>query len=45
VTGRPYGGVLGRSPLEVAAVALAFVVFVGAGVLWGVGVVVGSILG
>lgn len=45
MTGRPYGGALGRSPLEVAGVALALVVFLGAGVLWGVGVVVGSILG
>ena len=45
MTGRPYGGALARSPLEVAGVALAVVVFLGAGVLWGVGVVVGSILG
>jgi hypothetical protein len=45
VTGRPYGGALGRSPLEVAGVALALVLFVGAGVLWAAGVVVGSILG
>jgi hypothetical protein len=45
VTGRPYGGALGRSPLEVAGLALALVVFVGAGVLWAAGVVVGSILG
>ena len=45
MTGRPYGGALARSPLEVAGVALALVVFLGAGVLWGVGVVVGSILG
>ena len=45
MTGRPYGGGLARSPLEVAGVALALAVFLGAGVLWGVGVVVGSILG
>lgn len=45
MTARPYGGALGQSPLEVAGVALALVLFVGAGVLWAVGVVVGSILG
>ena len=45
MTGRPYGGAVGRSPLEVAGVASALVVFVGAGVLWAVGIVVGSILG
>ena len=45
MTGRPNGGALGRSPLEVAGIALALAAFVGAGVLWAAGVVVGSILG
>jgi len=45
VTGRPYGGGLGRSPLETAGVALALVCLAGVAVLWGSGILVGSILG
>lgn len=34
-----------RSPLEIAAVTMALALFVGVVLLWGVGIVVGSILG
>ncbi len=45
MTGRPHGGALVRSPLETAGMAVALLCFVGLGLLWGTGVLVGSILG
>ena len=45
MTGRSVGGAFGSSPLEVAAVAVTLGFTVGVGLLWGVGVVIGSILG
>jgi len=45
VTTRPCGAGLGRSPLELAGIAVALAVVIGVGVLWGSGVVVGSLLG
>ena len=43
MTGSGFGA--GRSPLEVVGMAATLVVLVGGGVLWGTGVVLGSILG
>lgn len=45
MTTRPYGAGVGRSPLELAGIAVALAVFIGVGVLWGSGVLVGSLLG
>lgn len=41
----PRGNRAARSPLEIVGIALAFVVMVGVGLLWGTGVVIGSISG
>ena len=43
--GRPTAGLLARSPLEIVAIPLVVGVVVGVGLLWGTGVVIGSILG
>jgi hypothetical protein len=43
VTARGYG--VARSPLEVLGIALALAVVVGVGLLWGTGVIIGSIFG
>jgi hypothetical protein len=45
MTGRPMTGSFGPSPLEIVATALVLIGIIGVGVLWGAGVVVGSILG
>lgn len=45
MTGRPLAAHIGRSPLEVVAVAMALAIFVGVGTLWAVGVLIGSIFG
>jgi hypothetical protein len=45
LTGRTVRAGLGRSPFEVAGIAVLVAVMAGVGVLWGVGVVIGSILG
>lgn len=43
MTSRGYG--VARSPLEIVGIALVLVVMVGVGLLWGTGVVIGSISG
>lgn len=43
--GRPTSGHLGRSPLEIVAIPLVIGGVGGVGLLWGTGVVIGSILG
>ena len=43
--GRPPTGHLGRSPLEIVAIPLLICGVGGIGLLWGTGVIVGSILG
>ena len=43
--GRAPSGHLGRSPLEIVAIPLLTVGLGGVGLLWGTGVVIGSILG
>ena len=43
--GRPPTGHLGQSPLEIVAIPLVIAGVGGVGLLWGTGVVVGSILG
>ena len=45
MTGRPSAGHLGQSPLEIVAIPLVIGGIGGVGLLWGTGVVVGSILG
>jgi hypothetical protein len=45
VTGRGLGGGPGQSPFEIVGFALVLTAVVGVGVLWSVGLVVGSILG
>jgi hypothetical protein len=45
MTGRHPTGGIASSPLEIVAFAVALVGLVGVGVLWGAGVVLGSILG
>jgi len=42
---RPSGGHLAQSPLEIVAIPIVVGGVAGAGVLWGTGVVIGSILG
>lgn len=45
MTPNGYRSGLGRSPLEVVGTACLLVAGIGTGLLWGVGVVVGSVLG
>lgn len=45
MAGRPSGGHLAQSPLEIVAIPIVVGGLGGAGVLWGTGVVIGSILG
>lgn len=43
--GKPSAGHLSRSPLEIVAIPLVVAGVAGVGLLWGTGVIVGSILG
>ena len=43
--GRPSGGHLAQSPLEIVAIPIVVGGVAGVGILWGTGVVIGSILG
>ncbi|GBE23213.1 hypothetical protein BMS3Bbin01_02597 [bacterium BMS3Bbin01] len=45
MTGRSPSNPLGRSPLEIVAIPLLLSALVGVGVLWGAGVVIGSLAG
>lgn len=45
MTGRGRVGGPGRSPLEIAAIVLALAAMTGVGVLWGAGIMIGSLLG